>query len=188
MKKNNKFRIINVTTFVIEVILFWAIWFLYGYTWVNSFQTIANILNIVTVIGMVIIVLTGVLIAIRMVRDIESEKSVSFDKRLGTVIIFVVFIGIHTLMYKTYSEMGYNTVTSTSIVNKDISQGKHYFYIKKSTYLVKIECTKDIYDQLIVDKDVSYTVSYRWLTYKKTHGVLDETIDTKDIIDNRQKN
>ena len=188
MKKNNKFRIFNVTTFIIEVILFWIIWFIYGYTWVNNFHTIANILNIVTIIGMVLIVMTGILIAIRLVRDIDSEKSVSFAKRLGTIILFVVFIAIHTLMYKTYGQMGYQTVTTTSIVNKDISQGEYYFYIKKSAYLVKIECTKDIYDQLIVDKDVSYMVSYRWLTYKKNVGVLDETIDTKNIVDNRPKN
>ena len=53
-------------------------------------------------------------------------------------------------------------------------------------HIVKIECAKDIYEDLIIDEDVLYTFAYRWLAYNDDKGVLEGIIDTKDIIDNRR--
>ncbi len=188
MKREKKLQAISVKTFVLEIILFWIIWFIHGYMWVNGFDIVSDILRIVTVIGMLIIMLSVILVVIQIKRDFESDQSLSISKKIGTIIIFVAFIAIHSIMYFSFSDMGYSIGGLMSIANKQVDDGKYYFYIKStdSNHLVKIGCTYDVYEKLIINKDVMYTFSYRWLTYFDDKGVLEGSIDTTDIIDNRR--
>ncbi|MFA9397597.1 MAG: hypothetical protein ACERKV_04935 [Clostridiaceae bacterium] len=82
--------------------------------------------------------------------------------------------------------MGYSTGGLFNITDKKQIGESYYFYVKKSDVnLVEIKCTKKTYENLIINKDVLYTMEYRWLNYKDDEGVL-KSIDTKDFIDNRR--
>ncbi len=48
---------------------------------------------------------------------------------------------------------------------------------------IKLKCEVNIYENVIIDEDVSYMMEYRWLT-SNNQGVL-RSINLDDYIDNR---
>ncbi len=188
MKIWMKLRVISVPAFVLEVVLFWIIWFIRGYAWVNSHDVVSDVLNIVLIVGLIIIIVSAVLTIIQLNRDFSTDSSIPAVKKIVLVIVFIAFIGIHSFMYFSYSDVGYSTSGLFNITNKQVIEDSNYFYIKSSddSHIVEIECTKEIYDELIIDENVAYTFTYRCLTYDDDKGVLEGSIDTKDIIDNRR--
>jgi hypothetical protein len=187
MSRRIKSNIISVKTFVVEVIFYWVIQFVFGYTWVNGYDIISDTLRIVAEIGMLILIVSGLLTIIQIKRNFSSDNSKSVLKKFGIVVLFVTVISIHSFMYFSFSEIGYYTNGLFNLTDKQIIDGKYYFYIKGSnpSRIVELECTKDVYETIIIDKDVLYNFSYRWLTYNDDIGVVDGSIDTSDIIDNR---
>ena len=185
MKHKKRFQLISVTTLGLVILLYWIIWFIYGYTWIKGFDYVSNILRIFTFIGLLITVLSIILVAMKIKSDFKSDKSLSISRKIGTLIIFVVFIAIHSIMYNSFSDGGDSIGGLMSIADKQVDDGKYYFYVTHNNHLVKIRCTNDVYENLIVDKDVGYTFTYRWLSYINDKGVLDGEINTTDIIDNR---
>lgn len=167
--------------FVLEVILFWVLWFAYGYVWLNNYDNTSNVLRIVMLIWLIIIVLSAVSCFVLIIRE-TTKKSKVFP-----VAVFIIFVLIHLGMYLKFSSMAYSTSGIFNIVDKKVEESEYYFYIDNTNQsgLVKIECEQDIYEKLLVDENVSYTFTYRWLTYNNDIGVLQGNVDMENIIDNR---
>lgn len=188
MKRKRKLKIISVTTFALEVILLWIIGFIFGYTWLYGFDKISKILGIGIIIGIIIVIISAFLNIIKIKHDFLSYSPKPMFKKTGTVIVFIVFIAIHSIMYYSFFNMGYTVCGTFNIASKQTANSKYYFYVKSTAdnHLVELECTKDIYENLIVNRDVLYSFSYRYLTYNSYKGVLEGSIDTTDMIDNRR--
>ncbi len=183
MKKKWKLSII---VFAVEVVLFWIIWFINSYAWLNCIDMISDVLNIVLIVGMIIIIVSGFLIFIKLVNHASIDNYISVSKKIVSLSVLIIIIIIHSVMYISFSDMGYSTIGLINITDKKEIGDSYYFYVKKSgNNFVEIECTKKTYENLIVDKDVAYTMRYRWITYNDDKGVL-ENIDIKDFIDNRR--
>lgn len=180
-----KFKVISIASLLFEVILFWIIWLVAGYLWINGMDIYVDILKFVIIIVMVIIIITALLIIIKTINKLFSIKS-SKVRNIGLMILLVCGLTIHILLYYSMSSFGYNNSGLYCITNKEIVSESYYFYIEspKNNY-VRIKCTKDIFDKLIIDKNVLYTFSYRGLAYNTNKGVLNGSIDISDIIDNR---
>ncbi|MGB4661140.1 MAG: hypothetical protein WBI07_18355 [Mobilitalea sp.] len=180
-------KTIGVPVFALEVVLFWMVWFLYGYAWRNSSDMIANVLRIVLVLVMAIIMVSAFLVVIRLKRNFSAGSSLTAMKKIISVIAFIIIAVVHAFTYYSFSDMGYSTSGLFSIMNKQEIGDSYYFDIKSTdqSHTVEIECTEEVYRELIIDEGIAYSFSYRWLTYDNDKGVLEGNIDTTDIIDNR---
>lgn len=187
MQRDKRLQVTSLKAFILELIMFWIFWFVEGYLWVNGFDIVSGIMSKVLFIGLLFIVLSIILTAIQMKRDFGTNNSLSISKKIGTIILFVVFISMHFNMYCTFSDMQQSTGGLMSIVNKQVEDGKSYFYVKSmdDNDLIRIGCSAEVYDTLIIDEEVGYSFSYRRLTYSGK-GVLEGSIDTTDRIDNRR--
>lgn len=168
-----KLRGKNVTIFILQIIIFWVIFFVNGYAWVHGFDKISDILKIILVIGML-----GLVISL-----INTFRKV---KRLGSkfmvLILFVIqllFLCFNIPKFEGYSSSGLHSITGKKEVN-----GSYYIFIKSSSGYVKVKCEKDIYEKLVVDKHVSYPFSYRSLYNDSENGVLQGSIDIANAFSN----
>jgi len=180
-------KTVGVPILALEVVLFWIVWFLYGNAWLNGSDMFTNILRIVLVVGMSIIMVSAFLAVIRLKRNFSPGSSMSMLKKIISVIAFIIIIVIHAYTYYSLSDMGYSTSGLFNILNKQEIGDSYYFDIKSSdqSHTVTIECTEDVYEELIIDEGIAYSFTYRWLTYDNDKGVLEGNIDTTDITDNR---
>jgi len=177
----------NVIIFAIEVVLFWIIFFLHCYFWINGKDAIAGALRMVLIAGMVIIIISFFEIIINF-KKAFSANNIFVVKKIALVLILMVLFVAHIIMcFSFYDKMGRTISGCRSIVNKQETEDLYYFYVKHNNHIVEIECTKDIYDNLIVDEKVMYVFSYRILQYDNDEGVLDGSIDTTYYVDNRGK-
>lgn len=182
LRKIKKF---SLPIFILEIIIYWITWYIYGYLWVNSINKVSDIFRVTIILEMLIIGFTAFLIIIQILNLLSTKKN--GVKKIISVIVFIVFISIHLAMYGLFSNLGFSTSGLFSIIDKKIDEGTYYFYVKdpNDKHVIKIKCTKDIYSELIIDDNVLYTLSYKWLSYNVNKGVLNGKIDTTDIIDNR---
>jgi len=177
----------NVIIFAIEVVLFWIIFFLHCYFWINGKDAIADALLMVLIAGMAIIIISFFNIIINFKKDF-SVNNIFVVKKIALVLMLMLLFVAHIIMcFSFYDRMGSTISGGRSIVNKQETEDLYYFYVKHNNYIVKIECTKDIYDNLIVDEKVMYVFSYRILEYDNDEGVLYGSIDTTYYVDNRGK-
>lgn len=188
-----KFKMNSIILFVFEIILFWVIFFLFEFLWLYNYDAIADFLRLVTVAIFILIILTGVLVIFRMENEIFQDSSLTMIKKFGFLIIFLVFGSLHVWMYQSYYDTGSTMGILTNIVDKQIKGNESYFYVTRynkridKEVKVKIKCTKEEYQKLIIDKNVLYSFEYRYLNYLPYKGVLDGRIDMKHVIDNRRR-
>lgn len=60
----------------------------------------------------------------------------------------------------------------------------YYIFVRNGNNDVKLECTKDIYENITVDSNLAYGISYKGITLSPSKGKL-LYINFDDIIDNR---
>ena len=109
-------------------------------------------------------------------RNTSSHKKIIV---LFAVILFFSGFYIYSTIYKT---IGFGTIT-----HKNTDNSKYFIYVNKGNSDIKLECTKDIYEKIIVDKDLAYGISYKWSTLSPEKGKL-LYINFNDTIDNRKSN
>ena len=168
-----KLREKNVTIFILEVIIFWVIFFVNGYAWVHGFDKISDILKIILVIGMLGLVIS-VINTFRKVKRLGSKLMV-----LMLVVIQLLFLCFYIPKFEGYSSEGLYSINRKKEVN-----GSYYIFINSSSGYVKVKCERDIYEKLVVDKHVSYPFSYRSLYYDNENGVLQGSIDIANAFSN----
>lgn len=170
-----------IKIFVIEVVLFWVLWFLFGVAYLNFYENLSEFLRIVTFIGLIIVAITALYCFVIIL--FKHSENVKFLP----VLIFIIFLLIHLGMFYNFREMGNTTGGIFNIVDKEEIDGEYFFYVTQSdnTGVVKIECDKDIFEELIINEKVLYSFTYRWLSYQEDVGVLETNIDLENIIDNR---
>ncbi len=187
MKNRLKFEIGSISLFISEIVLFWIIWFINDYAWLNCLDKVTYILNILLLLGMILITATGIWVFIQILKDPLKKNVVSEGKKIVSLVILIIIIFLQFNLYSTFSKsIQNNTGGCINIKDKKIIGDLYYFYVEKpdKTFL-EIECTKEIYGELVVDKDVLYLMQYRWLIYSN-RGKL-KNIDTKDFLDNRRR-
>lgn len=181
MKKVNPFIIL------IEVLLFWVIWFVKDYLWLYGFDVFADILMFVLIGGMVTIIASVVVSIITILRSRSSGYEIGIMRVSFSVIIVVLIAIFHFSIFSVFIDSGFYTGGLISINSKDIDEERYYFEVLHGdNEVVRLECEEDTYMQLLVDEDVAYHMEYRWLIYDDK-GVI-YNIDIVDFIDNRKAN
>ncbi|MCL1790214.1 MAG: hypothetical protein FWG40_02470 [Peptococcaceae bacterium] len=97
--------------------------------------------------------------------------------------VFIHFFSWYSLCY----DIGRTAYGCLPISAKTIDNNNCYFIVDNVLQLGdarKVQCSKDVYDALIIDEDVRYYMSFRTLSLTPDNGYL-EMIDTKNYIDNR---
>ena len=188
MEKERLLGVSRVAIFVIEVISFWIIFFLNGYFWLYGEGDIYRAVIMLLAFAVVIIIINFFWTLIKLKNDFLIAKDISVIRKMALVFVVLIFFVTHIIMcFSFYDKMGSHTSGSFTIANKQEMGNSYYLYVNRNNHLVEIECTKDIYNNLIVDEKVQYVFSYNILIYNDDKGVLEGSIDTKDYIDNREK-
>ena len=189
MEKKKFLGVSRVAIFVIEVVSFWIIFFLNGYFWLYGEGDIYRAVIMLLAFAVVIIIINFFWTLIKLKNDFLIAKDISVIRKMALVFVVLIFFVTHIIMcFSFYDKMGSHTSGSFTIANKQEMGNSYYLYVNRNNHLVEIECTKDIYNNLIVDEKVQYVFSYNILIYNDDKGVLEGSIDTKDYIDNREKN
>jgi hypothetical protein len=190
---SKKFKVNSIILFAFEIILFWIVFFLHGFLWLYNYDTIADFLRLVTIAIFILIILTGILVIFRMEKEIFQDTTITMLKRIGFLIIFLVFGTLHIWMYQSFYDAGTTSFVLTNITDKQTKGNECYFYVTRFNHRigkeveVGINCTKEEYQKLVIDKKVQYSFEYRYLDYLPYKGVLEDRIDMKHIIDNRRR-
>ena len=101
------------------------------------------------------------------------------------VILSIVFLFLAALI-SLYVYGSFNTTTGYSDVKyKRIEDNNYYIFVPNGNSDIKLECTKDDYEKIIIDKNLAYGISYKWSTLSPNKGKL-LYINFNDVIDNRR--
>lgn len=173
-----KTSLINIVIFIFATILFWINFIIMDYLWLYSYDKIYTILQIILYITLGVMILY----MIKILLQYKNQKA----KNIITICILMAF-AIHCYYWISFSSLYFQTSDSTNILSKNKTGSSYSFTIIGDFDLATtFRCTEEIYNDLIVDENVLYSMSYRsrWTINKQ--AVLC-SIDTKDIIDNRNK-
>lgn len=178
MKKLIQYIDSNAIIFAAEVIIFLMLQ-VYKYTWINYIDFIADILRVALVVWMIITVITGVLAFGKLILSADMV-----GKKLITFVILLSFSISLYLGYVSEIEFGYTFGGSIPIIEKIKNDQEYNLIIRMPNRGdIKLECDMNVYNKVIVDENVAYTMEYRWLV-NSDYGVL-QSIDVDDYLDNR---
>lgn len=180
MQEKKKFTGFIIGLFCTTVI-FWAVWVLRAYTWVEYQEVFVNVLGTL-LIGLATLMLVLVYVIFRIARP--SYELVQCKKMMVTAIICIsIVMLVNFFMLHELRDFGYTISSIAAIEDKESEGGKYYFTIKDSSddSIVKFECDKKTYDTLEMGADTKYSVQYRQLSFgtrKATLGYIDVVSDT----------
>lgn len=164
-------------------IIFWSVWVLRAYTWVEYQEVLVNVLGTL-LIGLATLMLGLVYVIFRIARP--SYELVQRKKMMVTAIIciFIVMVANFFMLHEL-RDYGYTISTIAAIEEKESEGGKYYFMIKDSgdDSIVTFECSKKTYDTLKMEEDTMYSVQYRQLSFgtkKATLGYIDVVNNTSE--------
>lgn len=79
--KRIKFTTINITLFLLAIILYWLFWFLKAYAWIKYDDNLADIISVIMYITIGIIIFTSIVIIVNMIsafsRKVKNKLIVS---------------------------------------------------------------------------------------------------------------
>ena len=156
-----------IVLFVMSMILFWADYFFVEYTWMNFNDTAFRIAEIFLGIFIVLIVITGIIIITNTVKKVKNKKL--FMISFTIILIFIVsFNSVNTyIILNSFEE----NCVSTNIYQKESGNGKYFITLMKEAdtqEMIKIECDKNTYDNIIIDEDAGYVIKYRYNALDKS--------------------
>ncbi len=163
---------IIIIIFIVEILAFWAVWFMYGNFWKNGNDYIADMLNNINFVMIIIIIITAILAFFFILREIYYKDKIIF---IG---LFIVFLIAHLILYLNFSDMGRYVTGSYQLKEKENEEGAYYLMLENidDTIPNKIKCEKNIYDKIDIDEKNTYELTIRWLSFSDEEGVLYEIV------------
>lgn len=170
MQEKKKF-LLSIISLLAVTVLFWAVWILRSYAWVEYQE------KKVTVLGSILITLVTVMaVDCYMVFRIARPSYYLFGLKkkmliaIGSISLVVL---VNFFMLSQVKEYGYTISTIAVIEKKEAEGGNYYFQIMDSEEhaMLKFMCEKEIYEQLIIGT-VQYPIRYRRLSFGTKKAVL----------------
>lgn len=103
------------------------------------------------------------------------------------LLILITIIGISYISYSVYMKSVLNCEGWIVIENKEMINGKYYFFIENNGYTIRLKCDPEQYGEIIVDPYILYHMRYEYSTYFPTQGQL-QLFSTDDSLDTRKSN
>lgn len=171
MQENRKFVIIEIGLFAVTI-LFWTIWFVKAFAWVEYKDRQAAVLGTV-LIALAVVMLVAVYVLFRLARP--SYMLVKRRKKMVIVMISTLLVIILNffMLYK-YHDYGYTISTITSITEKEAEGGNFYFQIVDSNNeeTIRLSCDEQTYKKLEVNDTIGYYIQYRRLSFGHKKAIL----------------
>ena len=181
MQEKKKFIYSIIGLFFITV-LFWTIWIVRAYAWVE-YQELK-----VTILGVLLIgIVTGMLAAAYMVFCIARTSYMLLNQKKKMIIAMVSMLAVMCINFYMLYEMrnyGYTISTLAAIERKESEGGSYFFQIRDSSddTIVVLQCDKQTYDALQIDEMKRYSIQYRKLNFADERAILG-FIDTNYIME-----
>ncbi|MDP4117503.1 MAG: hypothetical protein Q8903_15320 [Bacteroidota bacterium] len=164
--------------YLAAIIVFWLANVVVQSDWVENCSALWLLVNAgIFAIPILAVALLGYLFK-RIKRRVNTKSSIA-----NLVLVFMVLI-MHAaaLIYNfsIYTVIGYAT-----LVNKEMQGNSCYIYVANNDKTVKLKCTQQEYDRLIVNNKLAYGIEYKFSTYTPDKGILmnislDKTIDNRN--------
>jgi hypothetical protein len=176
----DKYKAILVLSFLI--ILFWVCFSLgesewphrISYAFHESFYIPVNI-------GLFLIPIVGVIMILGyLTKAVRKEKT----KQCIIHLLIISMIFITHLFLLRYAFSFVTTSGYAVISDKKIDDDTCYIYVDNGENAIRLNCTSDIYEQLVADNKLAYKIEYKWSELTPEKGKLIE-ITPNDVIDNR---
>lgn len=156
----------SIVIFALTCIIFWLCRVVFFITWLRNYETIADIMNVFSIISLFGIVLAGIITVV-----------LFFNKKSKYKVIFILGF---TLMLFTHlhgmgvtANYGLDVTSATNILDKKIEGEKMYFVINHGEGdTVTLECDKEVYNSIVVEPSTFYNVCYRCLKKDSKKGYL----------------
>lgn len=158
---------ISIVLFVISIILFWVDYFFVKYTWMNFNDTAFRISEVFLYIFIALIVIMGIIIIINLMKKSKNKKL--FMVVFPILLIFIV--SLNSINAYTVLNSFEENCVSTNVYQKKSDNGKYFITLIKdydTQEMVKIECDKNTYDNIIIDEDIQYVIKYRYNALDKS--------------------
>lgn len=181
MQENRKFVILEFGLFVITF-LFWAIWIIRAYAWVEYKDTQAAIL------GTVLIALAVVMLAIVYLLFRLARPSYLLLKRKRKIVIVMVSVAMVILfnffMLYRYRDYGYTISSIAQITLKESEGGNFYFQVVdgEDGKAIRFACDEETYMALKEEENIQYNIQYRRVSFGNRKAVLGY-IDIRNTIE-----
>jgi amino acid transporter len=167
----------SIILFSISIVLFWIAWLTYFFSWQYYKYTLFNIAFASLLLIAVLIIVFGIVLFCRK-KSVEKEKNNPVKKVLFTLGL-VAFIGFHVCWLLSPACSGYYAPGGMySILSKDYdSSSKSYYFTIHYDYprlpdSIKIKCSQEVYETLIVGEEVRYHIQYRTVDLRPGIGFL----------------
>lgn len=181
MKEKRKF-IYSIVGLCFITVLFWGLWIVRAYAWVNYEEFTVTILGTL-LIGVVTGMVAVAYLVFRIARTSYMLGNQKKNMVIAIVTIFVVMC-VNFFMLHEMRHYGYTISTLAAVEEKESKGGNYYFHIKDSSddSMVILQCDKETYDALEMDEGKRYSIQYRKLNFgnhKVTLGYIDMNYRTE---------
>lgn len=160
----------SLIIFISEVLIFWILWFVYGFVWVQGNTGLSQILKILSYGIMGLAIATAIITFVIILH--ESAKGTKAIHE----IVFVIFIIVHLGLYLLFSDIGKIKGDSFTIIDKASENGEYFIYIEEEDEVsnIKIFLRYEDYQKIDLDNETEYTFSYRWLKIIPGQGYMEK--------------
>ena len=159
------------------------------YFWLHSYDKIFDLIELLILLCM-ICALPMLIYCISRFRKIKNKQHTIWKKTIVFAIVLCAIAYIISnwdyILYIYPRSMG-SVAGLFNIISKQSDDDIYSFTVSCEDGLpIELKCDKATYDKLIIDKNVSYVIDLKSAKIlNKNYGVL-RSIDTDDIIDNRE--
>ena len=109
----------------------------------------------------------------------KSSKSLKKIIMLFILIFLVVICSVEYINGTIVETTGYS-----EIVSKTSDNNGCYIYVQNNNKSIKLKCTNQEYNDVVIDENLGYGMSYKWSTRFPSKNKL-IYLNFEDVIDNR---
>ncbi|WP_092478496.1 hypothetical protein [[Clostridium] polysaccharolyticum] len=168
---------ISIVSLLMITVLFWCIWILRAYAWVEYQDVRVKMLGSVLIAFAAAMTVCGYLV-FRLARPsyMYAGRKKKILIAIGSLLAVML---LNFLMLSQVKDYGYTITSIVEVQNKESKGGNYYFEIKDSQKkMLAFDCDQNLYEQLKTD-GTQYTIQYRRLNFGK-HKVKLGFIDVKN--------
>ena len=163
-------------------ILFWVLYALDNSTWIiDKGRELKDIISILLTLCAVLVTGYTLLSVINLIKNCITKKNNLRSLKLTVFILILFFSSAITLRYfgSFVTTTGYHVISEKYIVD-----GVPFIKVVNGNNTTQIRCDFSEYEKLIIDKSISYNISFKYSSFSSERGKLIYLL-TNDKIDNR---